>query len=72
MRVVPYRPAISDVLIKASANEAFRARLLSSPADVLGELNLPSEDMKLLTGIHASNLKEYATQVKIRLTATPF
>jgi len=71
MRTVPYRPAISDILVKASANGAFRARLLSCPHDALGEMNLSSEDAKLLADIQASTLKEYAYQVKMRLTTNP-
>ncbi len=67
MKAVPHRPAISNILVKASANASFRSRLLSDPNDVLGEMNLPPEDIKILTGIRASNLREYARQVKTRL-----
>ena len=67
MNMVPYRPAISDILVKASANGAFRARLLSNPSDALGELNLSPEDTALLSGIQAPTLKEYAQQLKMRL-----
>jgi hypothetical protein len=69
MNTIPYRPAISDILIKASANDIFRAKLLSSPNDALTGLNLPPEDMTILAGIQAPTLKEYAHQVKTRLTA---
>ena len=68
MNTIPYRPAISDILVKASANGIFRAQLLTSPNDVLAGLNLPPEDMHILAGIQAPTLKEYAHQVKTRLT----
>lgn len=64
---VPNRPAISNLLIKASANAAFRARLLSTPLDALAEMNLPPEDVEILAGVQAPTLPEYARQVKIRL-----
>lgn len=67
MKSVPNRPAISNVLIKASANGAFRARLLTNPKDTLAEMNLPPEDVEVLSGVQAPTLKEYARQVKMRL-----
>jgi hypothetical protein len=67
MRSVPNRPAISNVLIKASANVAFRARLLTNPIDALAEMNLPPEDVEVLTDVQAPTLKEYARQVKMKL-----
>jgi hypothetical protein len=67
MRLVPNRPAISDVLIKASANVAFRVRLLTDPQGALAGMNLPREDAEILTDVQASSLKEYAHQVKMRL-----
>jgi hypothetical protein len=67
MKSVPNRPAISDVLIKASANTAFRTRLLANPEEVLTEMNLPPEDAELLTNVRACSLKEYAFQIKMRL-----
>jgi hypothetical protein len=67
MRLVPNRPAISDVLIKASANVAFRVKLLTDPKDALAEMNLPREDAEILAGVQASSLKEYARQVKTKL-----
>ena len=67
MELVPYRPAISNVLIKASANEAFRTKLLSKPNDVLVEMNLPPEDIEVLADIQATTLKEYVYQVKLKL-----
>jgi hypothetical protein len=69
MKPIPNRPAISNVLIKASANVAFRARLLTSPKDALAELNLPPEDAEILVGVQALTLPEYARQVKVRLMA---
>ena len=69
MKPVPNRPAISDVLIKASANIVFRAKLLTSPKDALAELNLPPEDIELLADVRARTLPDYARQVKVRLTA---
>jgi hypothetical protein len=71
MKSVPNRPAISDVLIKASANGAFRARLLVSPDEVLTEMNLPPEDAEILAAVQAPTLKEYARQVKMRLMMSP-
>ncbi len=67
VKTVPNRPAISDVLIRASANVAFRARLLTNPKDALAEMNLPPEDVEILTDVQAPTLKEYARQVKMRL-----
>ena len=69
MKPIPNRPAISNVLIKASANVTFRARLLTSPRDVLAELNLPPEDAEILANVQARTLPEYARQVKVRLLA---
>lgn len=69
MQSIPNRPAISNVLIKASANVAFRAKLLTTPKDALAELNLPPEDVEILVGVHAPTLPEYARQVKVRLLA---
>jgi hypothetical protein len=66
-RSVPNRPAISDVLIKASANVAFRARLLKNPQGTLAEMELSPEDVEVLIGVQASTLKEYARQIKMRL-----
>ena len=69
MKPIPNRPAISNVLIKASANIAFRARLLTAPKDALAELNLPPEDAEILASVQARTLPEYARQVKVRLMA---
>jgi hypothetical protein len=69
IRPVPHRPAISNVLIKASANIAFRTRLLTNPRDALADMNLPPEDVEILSGVQAPTLKEYAHQVKMRLMA---
>jgi hypothetical protein len=72
MKSVPNRPAISNVLIKASANGAFRTRLLFSPQEALAEMNVPPDDAKILADVQeASTLKEYAHQVKTRLMVTP-
>lgn len=65
--VVPNRPAISDILIKASANGVFRARLLHSPHEALVGFEIPPEDADILTAVQASSLKDYARQVKLRL-----
>ena len=67
MKSIPNRPAISNVLIKASANISFRAKLLSSPQDALAELNVPPEDVEILANIQALTLPEYARQVKLKL-----
>lgn len=69
MKPVPNRPAISNVLVKASANIAFRAKLLTSPEMALAELDLPPEDAEILSGVQAPTLPEYARQVKLRLMA---
>ncbi|MCP4358765.1 MAG: hypothetical protein GY796_12165 [Chloroflexi bacterium] len=71
MKSVPNRPAISNVLIKASANVAFRSRLLASPQEALAEMNLPPEDAEVLTNVEAPTLKEYARQVKVNLLDRP-
>jgi hypothetical protein len=64
---IPYRPAISTVLVKASASSVFRDRLLTSPMDALGEMNLPPEDVAILADIRAHTLADYAHQLKMRL-----
>lgn len=72
MKSVPNRPAISDVLVKASANVAFRARLLTSPGETIAELNLPPEDAEILASVRAHTLPEYAREVKVRLMALQY
>ena len=67
VKSIPNRPAISDLLIKASANVAFRAKLLATPQVALSEMNLPPEDISLLADVQAPTLSEYARQVKLRL-----
>ncbi|PWH18573.1 MAG: hypothetical protein DDG58_06375 [Ardenticatenia bacterium] len=66
-RPVPNRPAISDVLLKANANVSFRKRLLTDPKNALAGMNLPPEDLEILTEVATSNLKEFARQVQMRL-----
>lgn len=65
--VIPNRPAISNVLLKASANVAFRTRLLTDPQQALADMNVPPEDIEVLAGVTTPSLKEYARQVKLRL-----
>jgi hypothetical protein len=67
IQTVPNRPAISNVLIKASANAAFRTRLLSNPKEALAHMNLAPEDVEILSGVQAPSLQEYARQIKTRL-----
>lgn len=67
LKAIQHRPAISNVLVKASANIAFRTKLLNNAQDILTELNLPPEDLELLTDIQAPTLKEYARQLKTKL-----
>jgi hypothetical protein len=69
VQVVPNRPAISNVLIKASANVAFRAVLLTSPTDALADMDLPPDDVEILADVRASTLPDFARQVKTRLIA---
>jgi hypothetical protein len=69
--VVPNRPAISDVLIKASANGTFRTKLLNSPQQALIGMNVPPEDAEILADVQAPTLREYARQVRTRLLVTP-
>lgn len=66
---IPDRPAISNVLIKASANAAFRTKLLTSPEAALAGWNLPPEDAEILVNVRALTLPEYARQIKLRLMA---
>ncbi len=66
-QTIPNRPAISNVLIKASANVVFRARLLTSPHEALAEMNVPPEDAAILVAVQAPTLQEYARQVKAKL-----
>jgi phospholipase C len=73
MQVVPNRPAISNVLIKASANGAFRAMLLASPTDALADMGLSPDDVEILADVRASSLPDFAREVKMRLMAcTPW
>jgi hypothetical protein len=72
MKPIPNRPAISDVLIRASANINFRVKLLTSPQETIAELNLPPEDAQVLSEVRARTLPEYARQVKVRLMTQPF
>ena len=67
MQIVPNRPAISNVLIKASANGAFRAMLLASPIEALADMGLSADDVEILADVRASNLPDFARQVKMRL-----
>jgi len=67
MKPVPNRPAISDILVKASANNAFCAELLSNSQQALATMNLPPEDYQVLSGVKAPSLKEFAREVKLRL-----
>jgi hypothetical protein len=67
MKSIPNRPAISNVLIKASANGVFRAKLLANSNEALAEMDLPPEDAKILSDVQAASLKEYARQLKMRL-----
>jgi hypothetical protein len=66
-QAIPNRPAISNVLIKASANVVFRTRLLTSPREALAEMNVPPEDAAILAAVQAPTLQEYARQVKAKL-----
>ena len=67
IRVVPNRPAISNILVKASANGAFRAMLLASPTDALAGMDLSPDDVEILADVRAANLPDFARQVKLRL-----
>ncbi|MCB0195160.1 MAG: hypothetical protein KDJ65_24645 [Anaerolineae bacterium] len=67
MSTIQNRPAISDVLIRASANMVFRSKLLSNPSEALLGLNLSPEDTEILTTVRAHTLEEYARQIKTRL-----
>ena len=67
MKPVPNRPAISNILIKASANAAFRTQLLTDPKATVAKLNLSPEDAEILVGVQAPTLPEYARQVKVKL-----
>ncbi|MCB0208320.1 MAG: hypothetical protein KDJ52_03260 [Anaerolineae bacterium] len=70
MSTIQNRPAISDILIRASANIVFRSKLLSNPAEALLGLNLSPEDAEILTAVQAPTLEEYARQIKNRLLLT--
>ena len=72
IRSIPNRPAISNLLIKASANGSFRSRLLTSPTDAVSEMNLSPEDAAILIDIQAPTLKEFARQVKVKLLLHTF
>lgn len=67
MRSIPNRPAISNVLIKASANITFRDLLLTNPEQALTDMNLEPEDTAILTNVQAHTLKDYASQIKTKL-----
>ena len=64
---VPNRPAISNVLIKASANVAFRTKLLTRPEEALADMDVPFEDAEILKSVQAPTLKEYANLLKKKL-----
>lgn len=64
---VPNRPAISNVLIKASANAAFRTKLLTRPEEALADMDVPFEDAEILKSVQAPTLKEYAHLLKKKL-----
>ena len=65
---VPYRPAISDVLVRASANVNFRSKLLYAPLELLNSMDIPVEDTEMLTNIYAQTLNDFARQLKNRLS----
>ncbi len=65
---VPYRPAISDILVKASANINFRFKLLQTPFELLNDMDIPVEDVEILMNIYAPTLNDFAHQLKNRLT----
>ena len=71
-KLIPNRPGISNVLIKATANANFRTRLLTNSKEALAEMNLPPEDIEILSGVQALSLKEYARQLKLRLLLSQF
>ena len=64
---IPNRPAISQVLVKASASGCFCERLLTSPLEALLELGLPQEDLDVMAGIKAGTLADFAAQLKLKL-----
>lgn len=67
---VPYRPAISDVLVRASANVDFRSKLLYAPLELLHGMDIPMEDAEMLVNIYAQSLNDFARQLKNRLSNT--
>lgn len=67
MSTIQNRPAITDVLVRASANTAFRTKLLANPVEALVELNLSPEDTEILAAVDAHNLSDYARQIKSKL-----
>ena len=69
MNQVPYRPAISDLLVRASASTSFRSRLLAGTQD-LTSMGLCPEELEVLNGIQATTLGDYAGQVRERLLSS--
>ncbi len=63
-KIIPNRPFISDLLIRASADILFRMRLLTDIESVLAEVNLPAQDTKILKKIRARSLAEFSYQVE--------
>jgi len=67
---VPYRPVISDILVKASANVNFRSKLLYAPLELLNGMDIPVEDAEIIANIYAQTLNDFACQLKNRLSNT--
>lgn len=56
-----------QAIARAVVERAFRARLLTNPADALADYGLPARDAHIVTGAAAASLPEFVSHV-LRLT----
>ncbi|MGH2484878.1 MAG: hypothetical protein ACRDHE_02595 [Ktedonobacterales bacterium] len=56
-----------QAIARAVVERAFRARLLTDPADALSDYGLPARDAHIVTGASAASLPEFVAHV-LRLT----
>ncbi|GEM_PF-5093164 len=71
------RSHFERALARAAAESSFRARLLTDPAETLGEYGLAADDAAHIERLHAHSLPEFATAASqhlwrdLRRTPTP-
>lgn len=52
-----------QAIARAVVERAFRARLLTNPADALADYGLPARDAHIVTGAAAASLPEFVSHV---------